>query len=276
MEKKDFSFIENMKPQGALVMGLIAGVIIGVVIMVAVAGGGGIKKVEDQIKKDVATTTDQVVVSDDKPVVIPESQTNKPKVELFIMTYCPYGLQMQKAYLPVMKLLGGKADMDIKFVSYIMHGEREIVENNTQYCIQKEQADKYVSYAECFAATGNAASCLKLAKVDEAKLASCVLVTDKTFKITELFNNKNTWLSGNYPLYNVHKDLNVKYGVQGSPTLVINGKQVNVNRTAEAVKTAVCDTFEVKPAECNTVLSIQSLQAGFGAAAGASQDATCN
>ena len=94
--------------------------------------------------------------------------------------------------------------------------------------------------------------------------------------MTQLFGDKATWLSGYYSLYNVQKDLNVKYKVQGSPTLVINGAQVTVDRTPEAVKSAICATFTNKPAECATVLSNQGFQAGFGGDAGATQEATCN
>lgn len=208
----------------------------------------------------------------------PKETGDKPKVELFIMSYCPYGLQMQKAYLPVMELLGEKADIDIKFVSYIMHQKIEADENTTQYCIMKDQNDKYIDYAKCFVGTGKSDTCLASAKIDKTKLASCVSETDKTYKITESFNNKATWLNGRYPLYSIHKDLNTKYGVQGSPTLIINGvKADKVSRTPEAVKNAICDSFKGdKPTECQTVLSSQGFQPGFGATAGATQEATCN
>ena len=38
-------------------------------------------------------------------------KTDKPKAKAFIMSYCPYGLQMLKSYVPVLELLGSKADL---------------------------------------------------------------------------------------------------------------------------------------------------------------------
>ncbi|MGV8152489.1 MAG: hypothetical protein ACP5OG_05400 [Candidatus Nanoarchaeia archaeon] len=34
------------------------------------------------------------------------NQGNKPHVELFIMYYCPYALQMQQAIIPALDILG--------------------------------------------------------------------------------------------------------------------------------------------------------------------------
>lgn len=55
------------------------------------------------------------------------------------MSYCPYGLQAEKMFLPVYDLLKNKAEMGIYFVNYIMHDKKEIDENLREYCIQKEQ-----------------------------------------------------------------------------------------------------------------------------------------
>jgi len=52
-----------------------------------------------------------------------------PRVELFIMSYCPYGLQAQKVFLPVYELLGDKADIEVNFLNYVMHEKKEIDEN---------------------------------------------------------------------------------------------------------------------------------------------------
>jgi hypothetical protein len=49
-----------------------------------------------------------------------------------------------------MDKLGKVADVNIKFVQYIMHGQKEADENVVQYCIQKEQEPKYLKYLKCF------------------------------------------------------------------------------------------------------------------------------
>jgi hypothetical protein len=145
-----------------------------------------------------------------------------PDVKLFVMSYCPYGLQAEKGFLPVYDLLKDKADMAIYFVDYIMHDKKEIDENLNQYCIQKEEEDKYSAYLSCFVASGSAEECFQTAEIDVNKIGACVAAVDQEFKITEKYNDQSTWRQGSYPLFEVHSGLNEEYGVQGSPTLVIN------------------------------------------------------
>jgi hypothetical protein len=193
----------------------------------------------------------------------------RPDVKLFVMSYCPFGLQMEKALLPVWQLLKNKADIGIYFVDYIMHGKKEMEENLRQYCIQKEEKEKYLAYLGCFVKDGNSENCLKEAGIDQGKLISCQSATDKEFKISESFKEEG------YPPFNVHKDLNEKYGVRGSPTLVINDAVLNVERSPEKVKEAICNAFLNPPEECNQKLSEETASPGFGMATGSSSSGSC-
>jgi protein-disulfide isomerase len=194
----------------------------------------------------------------------------RPDVKLFVMSYCPFGIQMEKAILPVWKLLKDKADFGVYFVDYIMHGKKEMEENLRQYCIQKEEKEKYLEYLECFVKEGNSENCLKSAKIDKNKLENCQKLTDKEFKISENFTETG------YPPFNVHKDLNEKYGVEGSPTLVINDKVVEVSeRSPEKVKEAVCNAFLNPPKECQEKLSEQISSPGFGTTTGSTRSGKC-
>lgn len=194
-------------------------------------------------------------------------KSDKPDVKIFVMSYCPFGLQAQKMMLPVYDLLKDKVDIGVYFVDYAMHEKKEIDENLNQYCIQAEQKDKYAAYLSCFVSStnGDSAKCMTEAKIDKTKLASCISATDKKYEITKLYNDKSTWVSGSFPQFNVHKDLNDQYGVQGSPTIVINGAQANIgSRTPENLKKAICDAFNVQPAECTQKLSESAPTSGFG------------
>lgn len=199
-----------------------------------------------------------------------------PDVKLFVMSYCPYGLQAQKMFLPVYDLLKGKAEMGVYFVNYIMHGKQEIDENLNQYCIQKEEKDKYYDYLSCFVKDGNSQNCFSQAKINREKLASCISETDAKYNVTSQYNDKSTWLNGNYPKFDVNTDLNQKYGVQGSPTIVINDTVVNVSpRTPESFKNAVCQAFSNPPAECSQTLSNESPTAGLGEGTGGNSGGSC-
>jgi hypothetical protein len=189
---------------------------------------------------------------------------DRPDVKLFIMSYCPYGIQASKALLPVMKLLDGKADITINYVYYIMHGEKEVYENLRQYCIQKEQKDKFYDYMLCFVQSGDYQKCLNEAKVDVNKLKVCMNDIDEKYNVTKYYQDKSTWLSGAYPLFLVEKDLNDKYGVGGSPTIIINDKKVSLSRSQESFKQAICQAFTNPPAECSQKLSTEIASPGIG------------
>ncbi|HBU06906.1 MAG TPA: hypothetical protein DEB09_02390 [Candidatus Magasanikbacteria bacterium] len=262
-EKK--SFFDLMSRGQSFAFGIIGGVLvlctIGFFITLGILLSGGSSTTETVDNKPAVVQNDVDGAVAPSPTVV---KSDKPVVELFVMSYCPYGLQMEKAYLPAWELLKNKADISLKFVSYAMHGKKEIDENTRQYCIGQDSKDKLIAYLKCFVAEDNSAKCLSAVKLTDEKLASCVNSTDKKYKITEQYNDKSTWLSGRYPIYGIDGDLNTKYDVQGSPTLVINGTQVNVARTPEAVKQVICAAFNKQPEECKKVLSNSSYSAGFG------------
>lgn len=203
-------------------------------------------------------------------------KSDRPDVKLFVMSYCPYGLQAQKMFLPVYDLLKNEADMGVYFVNYIMHEKEEIDENLRQYCIQKEEKEKYSNYLNCFVKDGNFEECLNEADIDRDKMNSCVSQTDEMYKITELYNDKSTWLSGYYPKFDVQTDLNEKYGISGSPTIVINDQIVTVSqRSPEKFKELVCQAFNTPPAECSQALSEETFSPGFGLDTGSSSEGSC-
>jgi len=188
------------------------------------------------------------------------TKSDKPVANAFVMSYCPYGLQFMKAYIPVIELLGSKADIQVNFVHYVMHGEKEMLENTRMYCIQKEQKDKFTQYLRCFVEDGNATRCIGVAGIDSAKLDACFDDVETQFQAKKIFNES----TGNYPAYPVEAALAAQYGVGGSPTFILNGAEVSVNRSPEAIKQAICAAFNTPPAECNTQLSTAAEAAGLG------------
>ena len=203
----------------------------------------------------------------------PVPKSDKPHAQAFVMAYCPYGLQFLKAYVPVMELLGDKADVTVDFVSYSMHGQKELEANSYIYCVQKDNKAKLTPYLRCFVETGNYTTCLATAGINGNQTASCVSALDSQYNITGLYNDKSTWLSGYYPQYPVQATENEQYGVGGSPTFVLNGQEASPNRTPESIKEAICASFTVPPAECNTTLSASAEGAGLGAIGGSTQAA---
>lgn len=208
------------------------------------------------------------------PVSEVTKKNSKPVVELFIMTYCPYGTQMQKGILPAVEALGNKIDFRLKFVNYAMHGEKELQENLVQYCIQKQEPKKLNAYLNCFLKEGKSADCLTENKIN---VSSCLAKSDKEFKVTENFTNKVGW-QGSFPPFDVDKNDNEKYGVQGSPTLIINGEEISTSRDSQSLLSTICSAFENAPDACQKKLSTTAPAPGFGtgAASSDSSGAQCN
>lgn len=199
------------------------------------------------------------------------AKSDRPKVELFVMSHCPYGLQMEKGIIPVVKTLGDKIDFKIKFNDYAMHGEKELKEELSQYCIQKEQTDKYLAYLECFAKDGDGGieACLNNTKIDKNKLDGCIAKTDKEYKVLENFNNK-AGFKGQFAGFEIFKADNEKYRVGGSPTLVINGLQSQSGRDSKSLLKSICSAFNNPPKECEKVLPSDAPSPGFGSGTGSS------
>lgn len=193
---------------------------------------------------------------------IPKSQ--KPVVEAFVMSYCPYGTQIQKGLLPVAKALGDKIELETKFVDYAMHDKKEIDENLRQYCIENSfSKEKYYDYLDCFLKDSDHEECLASVGVSASALSGCENEADQEHGITAGYEDKKQW-NGNYPPFNLHQEDNEKYGVKGSPTLVINGVTANSARDPQSLLTTVCEAFEEKPSECDQELSSEAPAPGFG------------
>ncbi len=204
----------------------------------------------------------------DKPVQAPAQtqaksipKSDKPEVQLYTMAYCPYGNQAEGVTQPVVKLLSSKVEIVPHFVIYpnyqggsdaycmnngtfcSMHGIQELHEDVRELCIYKYQKDKYWDYvaandAACTAQ--NADSCWEAVAnstgIDTAKVKSCY-----DSEATTLLQNEVA--------------LNKKYGVQGSPDLVVNGVSAGNTRSPEGYKTDICSAFNSPPSECSTTLS---------------------
>jgi hypothetical protein len=198
-----------------------------------------------------------------------ENKTDVPTVDLFVMSYCPYGLQMERGILPAVEALGNKIKFNLKFVSYTLHGQKEVDENVNQYCIQKTQSAKLDNYLKCFwkDSKGSSAACMKSVGINAAQVSTCVTDANKQFAPTE-------------KAFNIDKDENVKFGVQGSPTLVVNGTTLASGRDSASVLKAICSGFSNQPKECSAKLSATAPAAGFddqaaAAASGSAAPASC-
>jgi len=183
---------------------------------------------------------------------------DKPKLMAFIVSYCPFGLQMQRVLNEIVKNIPEMAKyIEVRFMGSIeegkitsMHGEKEATENLRQICIREEQSDKYWKYVDCFIKEGKSDECLDDAHVDRTKLQECMEDPSRGVE----------YAKEDFELQN-------KFRITGSPTLVLNDQRVNEydfgGRSAEAVQTIICWGFTKQPEFCQQNLTTEQAARSF-------------
>ncbi|MFC1663917.1 DsbA family protein [Patescibacteria group bacterium] len=185
-------------------------------------------------------------------------KNENPYLEAFVVSYCPFGLQMQRILNEIVKNIPSLAgNIEVEYIGSAqedkivsMHGEQEAEENLRQICIREEQSDKYWSYIDCFIKKGEVDNCLNTINVDKDKLTACLIDASKGVE----------YAKGDFTFQN-------EYKVSGSPTLFLNGEKVSEfdfgGRTAQALKTLLCCGFEMESGLCSQELTEDSAATGF-------------
>lgn len=203
------------------------------------------------------------------PELFVGEKLQKVEIDIYVMSHCPYGLQMQKAFIPVVEAFKDSERLVVnnKFVSYTMHGEEETKDNLYQYCVGEKNRQKEWEFIKCFVEKeGDEAFCLQNLSIDKLAVDNCVAEARTRFGIS----------GTSFPVYASENSL---YGVRGSPTTVFMGKQITLQRSPEAIKEFVCSMLaEPLPAACGLNLSSAQADYGFGPVIGsgtASSSASC-
>lgn len=174
------------------------------------------------------------------------TKSGKPKVELFVMSLCPYTLQAEKGIIPAIEALVNKIDFKIRFMHYVLEGTKEDEENKRQICIREEQSNKLLPYLKCFLNSSKSADCINKASIDSAKLDSCI---------------KNKALQ----YYLNDSKLSKAYNIESSPTLLVNSNKMEFfPRDSTTALEIICSAFTTKPAECSQELSTENPSPAFG------------
>ncbi len=185
-------------------------------------------------------------------------KSDTPLLQAFIVSNCPFGLQMQRVLCEINKKIPSLIkDVKVRYLGEIvngkiasMHGDKEAQENLRQICIREEQGDKYWNYVSCYIQKGESSSCLQKTGIDLSQLDGCMSDANRGLKYAE-----------------EDFSLEKKYEVTGSPTLILNGNKESEfdfgGRSAEAVKELLCCGFSQKPDICNQQLKTTQANVGF-------------
>lgn len=177
------------------------------------------------------------------------TKTDSPELDAFVVSYCPYGLQMQRILVKVVEEAPSlEENINIKYMS-AMHGNKESEENLRQLCIREEHSDKFWDYLSCFIKSGTYKSCLSSLDITN-EVDECMYSEERGLKYME-----------------EDIELQEEYSIKGSPSVVLNGDRAREfdfdGRTANSLKQVICCGFDNKPYVCYETLTQETAETGF-------------
>ena len=189
---------------------------------------------------------------------IPKS--DKPVVELFVMSFCPYGVRAENNIMPVVDLLKDSIEFQIRYIVNVngntindvssLHGLTEAKEDARQLIINKYYPDKFLTYINNF---DN--NCYQYGQ-DETQLDACWKNEATKLGIDTKKVESLAYGTEGVNLLKSEEAEADKYSVSGSPTLIINGVQSSaIYSGTSATQTAICSAFNTTPGECGEKLS---------------------
>ena len=199
---------------------------------------------------DLNTPVEQPPV--EEPVEVAPVKSDKPQVDLYVMSFCPFGNKAEDTMKPVYELLKNKIDFNVYYIVNVngttvdsLHGAPEATQNEREACVLKYYGNQawfdFAGYVNTNC--GSNGSCWENGadefNIDKAKINACVT-------------------SEGLDLMKLNETASNLANASGSPTMKINGvstTSVYQYGNSESYKTAICNSFNTAPSECATVLS---------------------
>jgi predicted DsbA family dithiol-disulfide isomerase len=171
------------------------------------------------------------------------------KVDLFVMSQCPYGVQAEQAFAPVIEKFGRDIDLKVEFVGgkpapdgslTAMHGPNEVKGNMAQVCAMK-LSNKWFDFITCQnkdmkQVHTNWEACATEVGIPADKMAACVNGDEGKQLLAASYKKAE------------------EVGARGSPTIMINGQKHQGGRRPADLMRAICAAYSgAKPAACNDI-----------------------
>ena len=160
------------------------------------------------------------------------ARVGKPTLELFVMSYCPYGVQAEEKLLPIVKEFGDEIDFKLQFIAQekkepaaqditpftSLHGYPEVAENIRQLLIAQEYPDRYLDYILC-----------RGKKLDKSWEDCAEKLGIDVAKIQALFDSPEA-----EQLFRENIKRAAELGIRASPTILVDGHQFRANQLLRA------------------------------------------
>jgi len=164
---------------------------------------------------------------------------NAVRVDLFVMSQCPYGVQALDGMIPAVKKLGSEVDLHLEFVGNkaadgkleSMHGQAEVTGDKAQICAAEIAPDTYLDFVQCQnkdyrRVATNWADCAKKTKIDVQQLGACIEGEQGERLLGASFDRARS------------------KGARGSPTIFIGNQRYSKGRSATSFLRAICNAHK--------------------------------
>ncbi len=205
----------------------------------------------EEIKKKIQEMKEQQQKAAQKAnAEIPKN--DKPTVDLYIMSFCPFGNKAEDTLKSVYTLLKNKVNFNFYYIVnsngdaiQSLHGEKEVAQNEREACVLKNYGkDKWFSFVSYVNTNcGSDGSCWETAArnagLSSTSISACVA-------------------SQGANLMKENEKASLAAEASGSPTLIINGVSSSIvykYGDSEGYKQKICEAFNKAPAECSKTLS---------------------
>ena len=204
----------------------------------------------EQIKQQILAAQKET-----QPEVKEIPKSEKPVVQLFVMSYCPFGVKAGNNIIPLVNLLGDSVDFKMRYIvnagdsvekSSSLHGVYEAKQDAVQLIIRENYPDKFWDYIKAFNE-----NCYQIGYQDTESADTCW-----KSEVTKLGIDANEVESLAYgeeglSLLKEEQAIMQQYGASGSPTLVINDVESDsVYYGTESMQDALCNAFNEAPSSC--------------------------
>ena len=155
-----------------------------------------------------------------------------PTLELFVMSYCPFGVQAEEKIIPIVKKFGDQIDFKLQFIAQekaepsahaitpftSLHGYPEVAENIRQLLIAQEYPDRYLDYILCRGKKLEKSweNCAEKLGIDVARIQGLCDAPE-----TEQLFRENIQRAA-------------ALGIKASPTIFVDGHQFRANQLLRA------------------------------------------
>ena len=160
------------------------------------------------------------------------ARMGKPTLELFVMSYCPYGVQAEEKIIPIVKAFGDKINFKLQFIAQekeapsaqditpftSLHGYPEVAENIRQLLIAQEYPDLYLDYILC-----------RGKKLDKSWEDCAEKLGIDVVKIQALFDSPEA-----EQLFRENIKRAAELGVRASPTIFVDNHKFRANQLLRA------------------------------------------